>query len=183
MPRRDSSDPSAAYSIVPARPRDLAHLPRIELEAATMLADWNVPPSDLFYSTSVADFRAAQEADLLWVALSAQGEPVGFAQVEIVDGQPHLEEIDVLPSHGRRGIGRALIARLCSWARAAGYTSITLTTYRDIPWNEPFYARLGFRVLDPAELTPELQTVVQDEEARGLERGRRVVMRYDLGQV
>lgn len=48
------------------------------------------------------------------------------------------------PEHGRRGIGGALVGSVCDWARASGIASVTLTTYREIPWNEPFYRRLGF---------------------------------------
>ena len=36
--------------------------------------------------------------------------PVGFALVEMLaDDLPHLEELDVDPSHGRRGLGTALV--------------------------------------------------------------------------
>ena len=57
---------------------------------------------------------------------------------------------------------------------------MTLTTFRDVPWNAPFYERLGFCVLDSSELTPELDAVVREEAARGLDRDRRVVMRCEL---
>jgi GNAT superfamily N-acetyltransferase len=132
-------------------------------------------------TTPLEDFQAAQEAGLLWVALSSQYHPVGFALVERMGLQLHLEEIDVHPLHGRRGVGAALVEAICAWARDCGYTQITLTTYRDIPWNAPFYARVGFEVLGADELTPELRERVEDEAARGLGVDRRVVMRKVLG--
>ena len=70
---------------------------------------------------------------------------------------------------------------MCAWARDRGYAEITLTTYRDIPWNGPFYASLGFKVLSAAELTPGLQERVKAEAGRGLNPERRVVMRKALG--
>jgi len=91
---------------------------------------------------------------------------------------PHLEEIDVHPDHGRRGIGTALMRAVCAWTLRSGYPEITLTTFRAVPWNMPFYSRLGFEEVSDAELRPELATVVARETARGLDPRRRVVMRY-----
>jgi hypothetical protein len=41
----------------------------------------------------------------------------------------------------------------------------------------PFYARLGFDVIPPEELSAALRVVVQDETRRGLDAARRVAMR------
>jgi hypothetical protein len=57
---------------------------------------------------------------------------------------------------------------------------VTLTTFRDIPWNAPFYARLGFHELTDCELTPALQARVVEEAAHGLPTEMRVVMRYEV---
>ena len=97
-----------------------------------------------------------------------------------MDGQPHVEEIDVDPAHGRLGIGRALLETALAWARAAGHRAVTLTTFREIPWNAPFYERAGFRVLAPHEIGPGLAAVVRDETARGLDPRQRVAMRREL---
>jgi len=40
----------------------------------------------------------------------------------------------------------------------------------------PFYARLGFGVVPPEQLSAALRTVVDDERRRGLDPSRRVVM-------
>jgi len=66
---------------------------------------------------------------------------------------------------------------VCQWAAAAGYESVSLTTFRDIPWNMPFYARLGFSAVPDSKLTPALRGVLDDESRRGLDSSRRVVMR------
>jgi GNAT superfamily N-acetyltransferase len=93
---------------------------------------------------------------------------------------PHLEEIGVHPRHGRRGIGAALVRAACDWARRSGYPALTLTTFRAVPFNMPFYATLGFEEVGAGELRPELVAVVRDEAARGLATERRVVMRRRL---
>jgi GNAT superfamily N-acetyltransferase len=164
------------YRIAAARPRDLPLLPAIELAAATLLAG-HAPASVLAETTTRAALEEAQQRGHLWVAL-ADGVPVGFAHIEVLEpGIAHLEEVDVHPEHGRRGLGRRLILAVCQWAATNGYSWVTLTTFRDVPWNMPFYARLGFEEMPPNELTPALLSVVDDETRRGLDPSRRVTMR------
>ena len=88
-----------------------------------------------------------------------------------------LEEIDVDPVHGRRGLGTQLVLRVCDWAAANGNSGVTLTTFRDAPWNMPFYARLGFEVVPESEMAPAVRAIVRAETLRGLDPARRVVMR------
>jgi GNAT superfamily N-acetyltransferase len=165
------------YSISPAQPRHIQALPAIELSAATMLKG-HAPPSVLEGSIPESEHRRAQEEGRLWVAL-ADDVPVGFAIVEMLaEDLPHLQEIDVAPEHGHRGLGTALLEKVFEWLGTEGHRQITLTTFRDVPWNMPFYARLGFEEIPASELRPELAKVVADEAARGLDPARRVVMRY-----
>jgi GNAT superfamily N-acetyltransferase len=163
-----------------ARASDLAKLATIELAANALFEGRGLAGVVADDATSLAEVSHAHAAGLLWVARAADGEPVGFALLELVDGQPHLEEIDVHPAHGRRGVGRALLEAVLAWARGAGYRALTLTTFRDVPWNAPFYASVGFRTLAPAELSPGLVAVVRDEASRGLDPAQRVVMRHEL---
>ena len=92
----------------------------------------------------------------------------------------HLHELDVQPDHARQGLGRRLIAIVADWARARGATALTLTTFDDVPWNGPYYARLGFRTLDLATLSPGLQAVRQSEAEAGLPMAHRICMQLDL---
>ena len=164
------------YTITLARPEDLAVLPAIELAAARLLVG-HAPESVLNESTSDDALKTAQRHGRLWVAL-ADDVPVGFAHVEVIEpAAAHLAEIDVHPRHGRRGLGTKLVRAVCDWAMAAGYRSVTLTTFRDVPWNMPFYARLGFEVIPSESLSAALRSVVQAETRRGLDPTRRVAMR------
>jgi len=112
-----------------------------------------------------------------FVAVDGADQPVGYALVDVVDGGAHLEQLSVEPSAGRRGHGRALVEHVCAWARAKGMGSVTLTTFRDVAWNAPYYARLGFEVLEAGDLGPELQRLVAEEAAHGLDPSQRVCMR------
>ena len=96
----------------------------------------------------------------------------------LADDLPHLDEIDVEPAHGRRGIGAALVRTVCDWASASGYPLLTLTTFRDVPWNLPFYARLGFVEIPKDQIRRELAAVVAREAARGLGPETRAAMGY-----
>jgi GNAT superfamily N-acetyltransferase len=165
------------YRIASAAFEDVSALAAIELAAAAMLRD-HAPASVLAETTPLADLDIACAAGRLWVAY-ADTAPVGFAFVEMLaPDAPHLEEVDVHPSHGRRGLGTALVRAACVWTTVVGHEAITLTTFRAVPWNAPFYARLGFEELPPAAWSPGLAAVVDGETASGLDPAARVVMRW-----
>jgi GNAT superfamily N-acetyltransferase len=165
------------YTIASARSEDLAWLPAIELAAAQLLRG-HAPESVLNEVTESQTFEAAARHGHLWVA-RAGATPVGFALVEMLaEDLPHLDEVDVAPAHGRRGLGTALVRAVCEWAASSGFLVVTLTTFRAVPWNLPFYARLGFLEIPPDQLRPELAAVVSDETARGLDPATRAVMAY-----
>jgi len=165
-----------SYTITGARRQDLTRLAAIELAAARLLAG-HAPESVLNQATSLEVLEEAQRAGHLWVVL-ADDLPVAFAHVELIERDAvHLEEIDVHPDHGRRGLGTKLVAEVCRWAASNGYGAVTLTTFRDVPWNLPFYARLGFDVVAPDEVSASLRAIVEDETRRGLDPSRRVVMK------
>jgi N-acetylglutamate synthase-like GNAT family acetyltransferase len=167
---------SVRYTISKARPQDLGRLPAIELAAARLLAG-HAPESVLNETTNQDVLKKAQREGHLWVAL-LDDVVVGFAHVRVIERDAaHLEEIDVDPQHGRQGLGTRLVLHVCDWAAGNGYESVTLTTFRDVQWNMPFYARLGFETVPNAQLTPSLRSVVEDETRRGLDPTRRVAMR------
>ena len=106
------------YAIVLARPQELGELAAIE-RAAVALFEGRVPYALSAEPTSPEVMAEAQAAGRLWVAL-ADNRPVGFALVTLVAGAPRLEEMDVHPDHGRRGLGTALVRAVCAWAAGAG---------------------------------------------------------------
>lgn len=174
------SDPT--YQIRVARPDEVALLGAIE-DAAGELFDATEFGASLPDGTCpTAILAAAQREGMLWVAEAPSGAVVGFACARWVAGEPHLEELDVHPDHGRRGLGAALIGALVTWARARGARGVTLSTFRDVPWNAPFYAKQGFRALDLATLHEELRNVRARESEHGLPIEHRVLMRLALGE-
>src|SRR5512146_1557119 len=95
------------YTIRLARETDLEQLPGIERAAATLFAPYERFQYLLADAMSVEEHRALCEAGRLWVTADENDQPVGFAAVELVDGHPHIQELDIHPDHGRRGVGGA----------------------------------------------------------------------------
>ncbi len=63
------------------------------------------------------------------------------------------------------------------WASRYGCRSVTLTTFRDVPWNASYYAELGYRVLTPDRIDPDLARVIEHEPTLpGLTDAPRVAM-------
>ena len=137
---------------------------------------------EMFLEVGIGPFQSLEEDDHLATAavvLVSGTPPRGFACVDVVDGVAHLWQLSVHPSWGRQGIGRALIEAVCDWASSNGYPAVTLTTFRDVPWNAPFYSRLGFRTLD--EFPPGLAAIREHEKDLGDDDfGPRVAMRREL---
>jgi GNAT superfamily N-acetyltransferase len=159
--------------IRPARAREYALLREIEFESDRLYESIGIGP---FVNDESEDHLA--QAILVLVA---DDPPVGFVCVELVDGMPHIWQLAVHPDRGRQGIGRSLVEAVSTWAAATGYIAVTLTTYRDVPWNGPFYESLGFVAID--ELTPGLAAIRQHERETGDDAfGPRVAMRRPLGR-
>lgn len=169
-----------SYEVRWATPADLEALPAIERAAAGLLRDAGFAGTWLDAGTPPAAFEDACRQYRLWVALQGGRLPVGFALVTFAGDQPHLEEIDVHPDHGRHGVGTRLLRAVIAAARAAGYGVLTLSTFRDPPWNAPWYRRHGFADVEEAAQSPALRQVVAGEARRGLPVGRRTVMALAL---
>ena len=168
------------YHVRLARSDDLGALPGIERAANALFAAYGLAEQFSNLLTPIESLREGVRTDRLWVAADEVDRPVGFALAGSVGDNAHLDELDVHPAHGRRGLGAALVEAVCGWARASGYRAITLTTLRCIPWNAPWYQRLGFRVLEENELSQALRDVLQEEIRRGLPADQRVAMRREL---
>ncbi|GAA1631377.1 GNAT family N-acetyltransferase [Catellatospora bangladeshensis] len=155
----------------PARAAELPLLVEVELASDGPFHDAGIGP--------LPPPGSAEELAEARCVLVAGDPPVGFARLGEVDGLAHLEQLSVHPGHSGRGIGTALLEAACTWAAGSGYQAMTLTTFADVPWNAPYYARRGFTEL--TLLTPGLQEIRTHEAELGLDvLGRRIAMRRAL---
>lgn len=129
---------------------------------------------------SIENLREHQSKGQVRVAVDDKDLPIGFAVTCLIDGAVHLHEMSIHPTHGRKGIGKQLILAVCQWAKEEGKSAMTLSTFRDIPWNAPYYARLGFRILEEEELGDGLLEIRALEAQHGLPIDRRVCMRKEI---
>jgi GNAT superfamily N-acetyltransferase len=125
-------------------------------------------------------YRPALDDGRLLVAVDEADTPLGFIRLEILDGEPHVEQVSVHPDHAGRGIGASLLTAAEQLARARGHRRITLTTFRDVPWNGPYYTRLGWSVVPEADLPPELAAVRRQERDLGFDEWPRQAMAKSL---
>jgi GNAT superfamily N-acetyltransferase len=160
---------------------DAAALPAIERSAAQLfrldpplarLADAEVPDA--------ARHRQAIEQAYVWVAENSEGQLTGFVRAVDIDQHLHIEELSVSQAFQGQGTGRALVAAVIEQARVMQLNSVTLTTFRDLPWNAPFYQRMGFVELTLAQADRHLRDALQAEITHGFPPERRCAMRLPL---
>ena len=160
-----------------ARAADLRHLAAIEDSGARQFEE--IFGEDIVPALLAPAMSGTERAARAGFLLVAGESPVGFAHVLEVEGHAHLEQLSVRPEAQCQGIGSALVRAAMDRARAAGYRELSLCTYRDVPWNGPFYGSLGFR--EVTELSRFHQAVRDREVALGLDtNGVRVVMTIEL---
>jgi GNAT superfamily N-acetyltransferase len=168
------------YKIRSARFEELALLAHIEQSAAIRFL--KTPYAFLVDAKPLSlDFVQQRfQAGQVWVVVNQQDVLIGFAVTREVDDTLYLQEIDIDPKHGQKGLGYALVDTVRSWAKLSDYSVMSLSTFRDIPWNAPFYSKLGFYILDEPELTNGFQQIRWQEHEAGLPISDRVIMQCEL---
>ncbi len=121
--------------------------------------------------------EAFQAAGRAWVAVDGQDFPLAYLLSDVIDACAHIEQVSVRATSARRGLGAELIEHLAALARDEGRPALTLTTFREVPWNAAYYRRLGFVVVEPADQGPQLRALVAHEAASIPSDAPRVAMR------
>lgn len=165
------------WQICQAMENDLPFLKEIELCSASLFPPGFLPTPDETISESV--LLKAIMSGRLFICKNAGSRPVGFALWKSYGKFALLAEIDVLPEYGRQGIGTALVGRIAADAAKAGFQVLFLTTFGNLPWNAPFYKKLGFTIPDETDLPEEIRLILAEERERGMEN--RVAMRLITG--
>jgi GNAT superfamily N-acetyltransferase len=163
-----------------ARRDEFPVLQAIERAAGAAFRDVGMPEvagDEPFSAAELARYEAAGRA---WVAVDDADRPVAYLVAEPVDGNLHVEQVSVHPEHARRGVGRELLDHLAQVGRTEGVPALTLTTFTEVPWNAPYYARCGFHPMTEGMIGPQLRAVRAREAAQGLDRRPRVCMRRPL---
>ena len=166
-----------SFTIVPADRAHVERLQQIEVDAGELFRSIGLdvianddPPS----AETLLGYVTSQTA---WVALDCYGVAIGYATASVVDGEGHFDQVSVVRSAAGNRVGVALIGAVCTWAAEQGLRSITLTTFRDVAWNGPYYRRNGFAEIAECECGPELSQILNNERLAGIAATPRVAMR------
>lgn len=170
---------SSDFRLRRARPDEIERIRHIEDDAGLRYAAVGLDGDEP--GLTPAEIEAAIDANLLLVAVDADNEPMAFALCRQVDGVLHLHELDVVRAQQGRGVGSALLDAVGTLAGNRGCAWVSLITYRDVPFNGPFYAKRGFVEWPPGPHPGWITELRAKEIARGLDAQPRVVMRRDLG--
>jgi predicted N-acetyltransferase YhbS len=169
---------SAGWRLRAPRRAELSALQDIEDEADLRYGRVGLAKITRMLHQEVALLEVGRRKGWLWVAANVVGRPVGWALLRDVHGHAWLHQLSVLQRFGQRGIGSALVETTCAAAARAGYREIFLSTAREVPWNEPFYARRGFVAV--SEDVYWLRQERMQEIRLGHVPWRRVIMRRAL---
>ncbi|MDP3898565.1 MAG: GNAT family N-acetyltransferase [Mesorhizobium sp.] len=165
-------------------PGDMPALHALGRRADGLFAAHGYPQIAEAPETPFAEFRAFLESDPCLVATWSDpdrpcdggGRAIGFAVAGPFAGVFYLRELSVDPDFGRRGVGSSLLEAVAGLARAKGFDALALSTFRDVPFNAPFYARRGFAELDPAAAPAALGERFFSEVPAGVDPARRILM-------
>ena len=161
-----------------ARAADVPRLPAVEVSSGRLFEGVTLQSTaDPDETLPLETLYEALRDHGLWVAVDSADRPIGFVAVTRHDDESFVAQLSVALEAQGQGLGRELMEMAIDDARARGSRAVTLTTFRDVPWNAPFYARLGFRTLAAGELSPHLVATLAHEAARGLLPAERCAMR------
>jgi GNAT superfamily N-acetyltransferase len=164
-----------------ASPADAVIFPELEQSAGLLFrADRELAWLADADNVSAERYREIISEGWSWIAEDLRAWPVAFVAATLESDELHIWEFGVRIEYQRRGIGRGLLRRLVAEATAAKIPAMTLTTFRDLPWNAPFYQSMSFELLDSGQLNPRLAGLLSKEASMGLPAARRCAMRRKL---
>jgi GNAT superfamily N-acetyltransferase len=163
------------------RPDEVALVPAIERDAAARFREVGLDAIADGDVSSEAFIRAVMAKGAALVA-EFDGMLVGFALAGVLDDALHLYELSVATAHHGRGVGGRLLAALDREAARRHLPAVTLSTFSDVPFNAPFYARRGFTPVEREDWGPAFHLLHGAELAAGIPVERRVFMRKEIAR-
>lgn len=168
------------FSIRPSTIADTTLLPAIEQDAGQRFRD--IPELAWIADGPIIPVEIHQQfvrQEMSWIAL-ADNRPVGFLLAEAQEKTLFIVEISLHRAWQGKGLGRKLMTYMQEWASQRHFSELTLTTFRDVPWNAPWYARMGFEMLPEVSLSAMLRQKLMQEVAHGMAYESRCAMRLML---
>jgi len=143
------------YALTLGEVDDIPALIAVDKAASALFA-----PTGLIKAEALDDHVPAEVLELaiplgdVIVTRNEHGWACGFALVSPRGKGLYLDQISVHPDHGKKGLGRALMLAVLSVAETRKLPHVSLSTFRDLKWNGPFYASLGFTEIPRDRMEP-----------------------------
>ena len=169
------------YAVRLARSSDVPKLPAVEMAAAQRFLASPHPGAAAGFPLSAALHQRWLAHEGVWVAETPSGEVAGFAAWVPLALDMYIVELDVHPQHAGKKLGARLLDELSRLGARLGFQRLVLRTFSDVPWNAPYYCRLGFQLLGEREQHPELRSIRQRETSAGLDDGLRSTLFRSIG--
>lgn len=71
-------------------------------------------------------------------------EVIGFVAMRLLDDYLYLDNISVEPLASGKGVGKSLLSPVVAYAHLRRADAVSLTTFREPPWNGPWFRQHGF---------------------------------------
>jgi GNAT superfamily N-acetyltransferase len=172
------------FSIRTAQPDELDTFRAIDDDASSLLAahgiELDLSPEHEFARAEQARWLRAAEWGRVFVAVDAAEARLGFAALDLVDGEPYLDQLAVRTAAMRRGVGAALLAHAAVWAKAQAGSALWLTTYSHLPFNRPYYERHGYLVVPEEDCGPGILHHLVEQRRYLPAPAERIAMRRSL---
>jgi N-acetylglutamate synthase-like GNAT family acetyltransferase len=147
-----------SYYLRLSRIKDTADLCRISAEARLRYRGF---PSLAHIAETPALSPARLEACRVVVALDSESQKIlGFVAMRVLDELLYLDNISVESSASGVGIGATLLSAVIEHAKRLGIRAVSLTTFREPPWNGPWFRKHGFLTMPAACIGEGLKQVM-----------------------
>jgi GNAT superfamily N-acetyltransferase len=116
----------------------------------------------------------------VFIAVDAAPDAAGFLIMDLMDGEPYVEQLSIRMRAMRRGLGTTFVHRALAWA-AERRGPLWLNTYAHVPWNRPYYERFGFEVVPERLCGPQMRACLEEQRCALPAPEQRIAMRHVRG--
>lgn len=165
-----------------ARADEIDKLARIEDDSDALFASLGIEFSGLssehpFVRKERAQWIAAAQRGWAFIAVDGADDAVGFLLMDLMDGEPYIEQLSIRMRAMRRGLGTMFVRLALEWA-AERSEALWLNTYAHVPWNRPYYARFGFEVVPETQCGLQMRACLAEQRAVLPAPEQRIAMRH-----
>lgn len=117
----------------------------------------------------------AVEEQRLWFAVE-YGVLKAYLLGDFLPQSLHIDQVTVHPDASRRGLGALMIESVSADPRSKERGLLTLTSFANVPWNAPYYERIGFLDIAESDWPEGVAEKVAAEQGTDMAAWPRVVM-------